>query len=179
MSENKHTPEPWRVSSSAGIKKTSIWNDDGTLIAELDKTKTVSLERARNNAARIVACVNACRGIPDEVLQVVGAFGGFGRDQMVEHVTKQRDGLQELLDESRANDRAAMGWLADCRIASGDNGKRMLPEFVEYLRDLKRHRDEMLVALEDIIDLYDGRKHEGIAIVANARATIDSAKGGA
>lgn len=38
---------------------------------------------------------------------------------------------------------AALGWLADCRIASGDNGKRMLTEFVEYLRELKTNSDQI------------------------------------
>ena len=49
--------------------------------------------------------------------------------------------LSDALQESRANDAAAMGWLAECRFASGDNGKRMLPEFVEYLRELKIGHD--------------------------------------
>lgn len=42
----------------------------------------------------------------------------------------------------------------------------------------KAQRDELLDALTDLIDLYDGRKHEGFAIVSNARAAIAKATGG-
>ena len=36
---------------------------------------------------------------------------------------------------------------------------------------------ELLEALTGIIDLYDGRNHEGFAIVSNARAAIAKAEG--
>ena len=36
---------------------------------------------------------------------------------------------------------------------------------------------ELLEALTGIIDLYDGRNHEGFAIVSNARAAIAKATG--
>lgn len=55
---------------------------------------------------------------------------------VVELVRRLRATTAALL-ESRANDRAAMGWLADARAAAGDNGKRMLPEFVVYLKELR------------------------------------------
>lgn len=45
-------------------------------------------------------------------------------------------GYEAALKDARATAASAMCWLADCRIASGDHGKRMLPEFVEYLRQL-------------------------------------------
>lgn len=45
--------------------------------------------------------------------------------------------LEANLTESRANDMTAMGWLADARMASGDDGRRMLPEFIEYLKELR------------------------------------------
>ena len=58
-------------------------------------------------------------------------------------------------DEARQNDYHAMAWLADCRFAVGDDGKRMLPEFVEHLKDLKRQRDELLAALKDARELVE------------------------
>lgn len=54
-----------------------------------------------------------------------------------------------LLLESRQNDYQAMAWLAECRFAVGDDGKRMLPEFVEHLKSLERQRDELLAALKE------------------------------
>lgn len=44
---------------------------------------------------------------------------------------------------------------------------------------LENQRDELLAALCDLLDLYDGRQFEGLAIVANARSAIASVKGGA
>ena len=70
------------------------------------------------------------------------------RDE-VNGLTGSLDHAEKAPKESRANDMAAMSWLADCRIASGDHGKRMLPEFVEYLRIMKQQRDELLAALKD------------------------------
>ena len=58
-----------------------------------------------------------------------------------------------LLLESRQNDYQAMAWLAECRFAVGDDGKRMLPEFVEHLKSLKRQRDELLAALRGMVQL--------------------------
>jgi hypothetical protein len=50
-------------------------------------------------------------------------------------------GANAAVAEARANDMTAMRWLADARFASGDNGKRMLPEFVEYLKELRTQAD--------------------------------------
>lgn len=87
---------------------------------------------------------------------------------MVADLTKQRDELaskcetlETALAESRANDIAAMGWLADCRFAVGDNGKRMLQEFVDYLREMKKQRDELLAALEKMNRAYVGLMENG------------------
>ena len=48
----------------------------------------------------------------------------------------------------------------------------------ELIAGLVAQRDELLDALTGLIDLYDGRKHEGFAIVSNARAAIARAEGG-
>ena len=45
----------------------------------------------------------------------------------------------------------------------------------EIIAGVVAQRDELLDALTDLIDLYDGRKHEGFAIVSNARAAIAKA----
>jgi hypothetical protein len=68
----------------------------------------------------------------------------------VEALRANATGLEHQLRESRQNDYHAMSYLADCRFAVGDDGKRMLPEFVEHLRALKQQRDELLAALKRI-----------------------------
>ena len=72
-------------------------------------------------------------------------------------MTGEADALERQLNEARNNDITAMGYLADCRIASGDNGKRMLPEFVEYLREMKRQRDELLTAVIAVVDAWSSQ----------------------
>lgn len=47
-------------------------------------------------------------------------------------------GLSQSLEESRANDQAAMGWLTSLRWASGDRGERMLPELVTHIEGLAK-----------------------------------------
>ncbi len=56
------------------------------------------------------------------------------------------ESLESILAESRSNDMASMRLVADCRFAVGDDGKRMFPEFVEFLKELKNQRDELLAA---------------------------------
>lgn len=48
-------------------------------------------------AHRITLALNATAQVDDIVLKSVSAFGGFGRDQLVQHVTQQRDTLQAQL----------------------------------------------------------------------------------
>lgn len=95
-----HTKEPWRVSSTPGTYKASIWNEQGQMIADLGKTKSISLTGARENARRIVACVNACAGIGTEVLEGGGQGSilalGLEEQKRGDVAERQRD---DLLDE--------------------------------------------------------------------------------
>ena len=75
--------------------------------------------------------------------------------RQLEHHKADSEVNIRLLAEARKNDVHCMAWLADCRIAVDDNGKRMLPEFVEYLKALKQQRDELLSALKEARELVD------------------------
>lgn len=75
--------------------------------------------------------------------------------RQLEHHKADSEVNIRLLAEARKNDVHCMAWLADCRIAVDDNGKRMLPEFVEYLKALKRQRDELLAVLKEARELVD------------------------
>lgn len=95
-----HTQEPWEL--HAGLA--------GSIFYKEQCVARCCEPMSEANARRIVVCVNACAGIPDEVLFTIGAFGGFGRDDMVQHlraqlaaVTAQRDKLVEALEKIADN----------------------------------------------------------------------------
>jgi hypothetical protein len=69
----KHTPEPWRVSGKivntqnvVSIK--AIDKTISTLAA--DEFRNCTIEEVNANAARIVACVNACAGMDDPAAEI-------------------------------------------------------------------------------------------------------------
>jgi len=113
MSEQKHTQEPWSLSEDS----TSILDKDGFAIADVtnvavlddyDKklriphwadsplaSRDISEEEQEATARRIVACVNACAGIPTEALDA-GVLHDIG-DEL-----QQRDELLATLKEINA-----------------------------------------------------------------------------
>lgn len=58
----KHTPGPWAVSNLIGVPDLGIVNVYGSAIARITR---LDLANRQANAARIVACVNACEGLND------------------------------------------------------------------------------------------------------------------
>lgn len=76
-------------------------------------------------------------------------FDILAMNRSLDLLREENERLRVQLAEARKNDVHCMAWLADCRIAVDDNGKRMLPEFVEYLKALKQQRDELLASLKD------------------------------
>lgn len=82
-----HTKEPWHV--APGGDYCDIVCQDHVDIARTD---------VEEDARRIVDCVNACAGIESLILRAAAACGGFGRDRMVEAITKQRDELLVALE---------------------------------------------------------------------------------
>lgn len=69
MSEVKHTPEPWMADLE---DYSSVVDSDGICVCEMPPyTRSPNREKARANAERIVACVNACRGINPEAVPLM------------------------------------------------------------------------------------------------------------
>jgi len=101
------------------------------------------------DARRLVACANACAGTSSEDIES-GAVMVCGSNQVAyfEELKTKNAVLEAALAESRANDAAAMRWLTDARFASGDRGKRMLPEFIEYLKEMKQKNVELQEQVE-------------------------------
>ena len=74
MSGDKHTPEPWDIGVSADNGLPCV-DKVGSVFVEIcecwggvdDKEET---EQSQANARRIVACINACAGIPTHELEL-------------------------------------------------------------------------------------------------------------
>ena len=113
---------------------------------------------------------------PAAILELIAEMERLRED--ADDLTIELESSEKALKDSRANDYTAMGYLADCRIAVGDNGNRMFPEFVEYLRQLKQQRDELLAALRDVVGWVPGREkwHTNAPIEAVERARTAIAK---
>lgn len=93
MSENKHTPEPWR----ANELQADIDGRNGEAVA-VCYCNDDNGDDAIANARRIVACVNSCAGIPTDWLEsgTVGCLKNV-RDERDMYL-KQRDELLAALD---------------------------------------------------------------------------------
>ncbi len=71
----QHTPEPWRVGPYHGVYPVNMNENGGSLIVHAD-TKSGPLPNGRANEARIVACVNASKGLSNDVLEKMANAGG-------------------------------------------------------------------------------------------------------
>jgi hypothetical protein len=93
----QHTPEPWKIVEH-NWEHTGIYPESGHRIAvceinpEVDENTQERYEAINDaNARRIVACVNACAGIPTEVLENIGA--GMGPNWL--QARQERDALKQ------------------------------------------------------------------------------------
>ena len=105
MNEIKHTPEPWLrddrsglecdVRAASGRKVALCWGLASNNARNYDKKYKAECDA---NARRIVACVNACRGIDDELL-ADDCIRKTREDR--DELLKQRDELLEALKAAR------------------------------------------------------------------------------
>jgi hypothetical protein len=65
----KHSPEPWSYARNERTKRDYVFDADGKSI--IIWTPSCKPTFTTENAERVVACVNACRGIPNEELDKV------------------------------------------------------------------------------------------------------------
>lgn len=99
-----HTPEPWRVDSQGVARVTS--QDGRRLVASAGgHSSNVDFEAVdaenKANAFRIVACVNACRGVPTESLENATNEDGKLSPMSAIFATQRNHALRER-DEARA-----------------------------------------------------------------------------
>ena len=112
MSESKHTPEPWEfgygqtrefgMCLGIGLNSAPDWH----VVAVVSPADSVN-HADEANARRIVACVNACAGIPDEQLydQEPGCLlsAMVEQEQEIMTITKQRDELLKAAEAIEIN----------------------------------------------------------------------------
>ncbi len=66
---SKHTPEPWHTMAANEWVVMDSGNANVCSCFNIDSLAASNSEHARANARRIVACVNACRGLSIENLE--------------------------------------------------------------------------------------------------------------
>lgn len=89
---SKHTPEPWRVGRpGAVVSDTPVPGMGGSDAVEYYGGHLIGESIIEANARRIVACVNACRGLGTDELEQHGLVSAVGYELI--ELTKQRDEL--------------------------------------------------------------------------------------
>lgn len=91
---SEHTKEPWHTGKNHNAER-FIYGEDGWAIAECVQTK----DKMFANARRIVACVNACAGIPIEILEQNKTGGLTWSFANALDLTMQRNELLTALKE--------------------------------------------------------------------------------
>jgi hypothetical protein len=119
-----HTKEPWK--SYGRIKVNGVWHV-GCAIDGTDKVTALTgysgagdEEESIANASRIIACVNACAGIPTEQLE---AYPGA-----VLRVMQQRDELLAALHKYRDN--------VLFRIGSSSPYREVAQDYFDYINPI-------------------------------------------
>jgi hypothetical protein len=103
----RHTPEPWRVSNYRPQRVIARDPAEGTYEHGDDKFPTLAHFESVEDGKRAVACVNACAGIPTELLELMGvggiqkASGAAMKEARTQHAEAQKLG-DVLVDARRA-----------------------------------------------------------------------------
>lgn len=88
----EHTKEPWSV---AGIADEMIV----AKVSELAHAHIATIHHNENDSRRIVACVNACRGLPTEELEQKGLVSSVGA-KLIE-ADKRIDNMDLVIDKAK------------------------------------------------------------------------------
>lgn len=150
----KHTPEPWGFHQDASGDVFISSAETSFHIAEVGSEDD---ETVIPDARRIVACVNACRGLPTDELEQNGLVAAVGT---------------QLL---KADDRAEGQEREIHRLAN------VAANAENQLADALNQRDELLAALEEVhrIASNSNMTHNMMVIRDHCADAIAKAKGGA
>jgi hypothetical protein len=98
---NKHTAGPWRFDPDSFLPEE--WYLDGTITANGKLVAAAittgglhALKESEANARRIVACVNACEGLPDKALQYLPDYAKE-RDRLAALNRELVEALEDVL----------------------------------------------------------------------------------
>ena len=167
---SKHTPEPWGLDDDLG-HTAFILDANGSAFASMGAID--SNPNGVADARRIVACVNACRGLPTDELEQKGLVAAVGT---------------ELLEERRRT-----GMAIDAAIRNGVvPDKHPLRSRLEMLANHRQREQELLAALVAVTDHFAkvmggpmisgqgvtfANGVDGIPTIKRAREMIAKAKG--
>lgn len=88
-----HTPEPWQAHQDASG---DVFISSAATSLHIAEIGSEDDDTAIPDARRIVACVNACRGLPTDELEQKGLVAAVGTQLL--DVERQRDELLTALD---------------------------------------------------------------------------------
>ena len=137
--ENKHTPEPWGVNPDRPCEVRQCDENGNPRLQLVADTSTVNARVPwRENARRIVACVNACSGVSTEILELISRVGGIAHKMTaiaalsvrLDELEQQRDELLELLPKE----------LPDNFIGFGKNYAEHCTKFAPLYDDMSKFR---------------------------------------
>lgn len=91
MTEQKHTPEPWRIGAM----------ESGQVAIDAANGSEVTGWLDSDDARRIVACVNACAGLDTDALEKLPDISkvAAARRKYIAEIEQQRDQLRAALDK--------------------------------------------------------------------------------
>jgi hypothetical protein len=87
MSKQKHTPEPWALHESESTSAFGIYHGKKYIPIGTCQSRVSYLPEDKANAARIVACVNACEGMGDPQSTI---------DNMRQELQRFRNGAKDI-----------------------------------------------------------------------------------
>lgn len=122
--QDQHTQEPWYASKEDGNWRVMAADENGGYTLA-----DVYCDDPEANSRRIVACVNACAGIPTEQLETAGTIAVECQDEMQAELLKAWKQRDDLL--------AALNFARQGYQASSENGEPDEVEWAEmYLRSI-------------------------------------------
>jgi hypothetical protein len=100
------TDTPWQYMQE-GKDAFSIVETDGTSILHVSAlTNSTAARKLEANIRRVIACVNACQGIPINMLQAAGASAVFAR--------REHDGLVDAMHQISLASQSSMSSKEEC-----------------------------------------------------------------
>lgn len=157
-----HMKEPWRFvpaefeedgEDTYPVMGAGLYGPNRESVYTLDLGDHSGMDDA--NARRIVSCVNACAGIPDDMVSHVVAFGLQGHNKLSEDNATLRAALQTQAEEAaKLMAQRDVSWqgLREVREAIAANPEESTADEV---RRVVAQRDELLAALTEYIAAAD------------------------